>query len=229
MLTFESMTLAQGDFVLTADFVVPAGLTAVIGPSGGGKSTLLNAVAGFVTPQSGRICWKNADLTPQEPGTRPVSFLFQDNNLFPHLTVAQNVGLAIRPDLRLQTTEMARVSEALARVELSGFEARKPASLSGGQQSRAALARVLVADRPVVLLDEPFSALGPALKDDMLVLVRTMLVEAGKVVLMVTHDPKDARLVSDHVCLVANGVAATPAPTAAIFDDPPAALKAYLG
>lgn len=229
MLTFEGVTLAQDDFVLAADFAVPAGLTAVIGPSGGGKSTLLSAVAGFFAPRSGRIFWGGKDLTPLHPGERPVSFLFQDNNLFPHLTVAQNVGLAIRPSLRLQAGEIVQVTDALARVGLAGFDARKPAALSGGQQSRVALARVLVANRPLVLLDEPFSALGPAMKDEMLDLVQTMLVQAGKVVLMVTHDPQDALQVADQVVLVADGVAAAPVLTKAIFDNPPEALRAYLG
>ena len=229
MLIFEGVKLVQGTFTLTADFTVPNGLTAVIGPSGGGKSTLLNAVAGFLAPQTGRITWKGRDLTPHDPGARPVSMLFQDNNLFPHLTVAQNVGLAMRPNLRLTSDDKAAVAQALARVGLEGYADRKPGALSGGQQSRVALARILVADRPLVMLDEAFSALGPAMKDEMLDLVQTMLVAAGKTVLMVTHDPQDALRVADHVVLVADGAAAAPLATATIFDAPPPALKAYLG
>lgn len=229
MLTFDGVILTQGGFSLTADFTVPDGLTAVIGPSGGGKSTLLNAVAGFVTPQAGGMSWGGIDLTMLDPGARPVSMLFQDNNLFPHLTVTQNVGLAIRPNLRLTSEDTTHVAEALRRVGLEGYGMRRPGALSGGQQSRVAIARILVADRPLVLLDEAFSALGPAMKDEMLELVKVMLVDAGKTVLMVTHDPEDALRVADHVILVADGQASAPIATQTIFDNPPAALKAYLG
>lgn len=229
MLTFEGVTLAQGRFQLRADFAVPRGVTAIIGPSGGGKSTLLSAVAGFLAPQSGRVVWQDINITALSPAARPVSMLFQDNNLFPHLTIAQNVGLGLRPNLKLTKSEQQQVAEALAKVGLAGFEARKPSALSGGQQSRTALARVLVSDRPLVLLDEPFSALGPAMKDDMLDLVQSMLIAAGKTVLMVTHDPRDAQRVADQVVLVADGTAQVPQETHAIFAEPPEALKDYLG
>ena len=229
MLTFEDVVIAQSDFRMTADLTLTAGITAVIGPSGAGKSTLLAAAAGFLEPESGRVICAGKDLGGVPPGQRPVSLLFQDHNLFPHLTVAQNVGLALRPGLRLTADQKAQVAAALAKVGLSGYDDRKPGTLSGGQQSRAALARVLVADRPVVLLDEPFAALGPALKDEMLGLVREMLADAGKTVVMVTHDPDDARKVADEVVLVADGTAMPPRDMAEIFADPPAVLKAYLG
>jgi len=229
MLTFEGVMLAQGAFALRADMVIDADVTAVIGPSGGGKSTLLSAVAGFLPPVAGRVLWDGADLTGMVPGARPVGMLFQDNNLFPHLTIAQNVGLGLRPDLKLNGAQHETVEAALKQVGLAGFEGRKPGALSGGQQSRAALARVLVSARPLVLLDEPFAALGPALKDEMLGLVRDVLVRAGKKVVMVTHDPQDARRIADAVVLVADGVAHAPRGTVAIFDDPPQALRDYLG
>jgi thiamine transport system ATP-binding protein len=121
------------------------------------------------------------------------------------------------------------IEKTLMQVGLAGFGGRKPNALSGGQQSRAALARVLVSDRPLVLLDEPFAALGPALKDEMLDLVKTTLATVGKSIVMVTHDPNDAQRVADRVVLVADGSAHPPVNVRAIFDDPPAALKAYLG
>ena len=230
MLICKDLLLEQGSFALRADLVFDAGKAiALIGPSGAGKSTLLAAIAGFLAPASGRLLWGDDDLTDVAPGARPVSMLFQDNNLFPHLTAAQNVGLGLRADLRLNADDEARVESALADVGLAGFADRKPSALSGGQQSRVALARVLVADRPVVLLDEPFAALGPALKDEMLDLVRAKLVAAGKTVIMVTHDPADARRIADMAALVADGVVNSPVETDALFDDPPAALKAYLG
>ena len=227
MLTLDDLHLAQGSFTLSADWSTGPGLTAVIGPSGGGKSTLLSAIAGFLAATRGRVLHDGQDLGPMPPGQRPVSVLFQDNNLFPHLTIAQNIGLALRPDLRLNAAQLARVDGVLAEVGLAGFGPRKPAALSGGQQGRAALARALLADRPVVLLDEPFAALGPAHRAEMLALLRRML--AGRIVLMVTHDPDEARREADRVVLVAEGRAAAPVATDQLFADPPEALRAYLG
>jgi thiamine transport system ATP-binding protein len=107
--------------------------------------------------------------------------------------------------------------------------ARKPGTLSGGQQSRAALARTLLRARPILLLDEPFAALGPALKADMLGLVTEIAAETGALVLMVTHDPADARSFADRTILVSEGIAAQPLPTDALFLNPPQALREYLG
>lgn len=230
MLTCKALELRQGDFMLQADLAfAPGQVTALIGPSGAGKSTLLAALAGFLVPVSGQVLWEGQDLTGTVPGERPISVLFQDNNLFPHLTIGQNIGLALRPHLRLTTHEKAKVSHVLKQVGLDGFEARKPAALSGGQQSRAALARVLLADRPVVLLDEPFAALGPGLKDEMLDLVEGYLHAAGRTLIMVTHDPADAKRIADQVVLVADGVATDPVETGALFTNPPRALTDYLG
>ncbi|OWJ80779.1 ATP-binding cassette domain-containing protein, partial [Haematobacter genomosp. 1] len=144
MLRLEQVTIRQGDFVLSADFTVEAGRrVAVMGPSGAGKSTLLNAIAGFLPLASGRILWAGEDIGGLRPGARPMTVLFQDNNLFPHLTVSQNVGLGLRPDLRLGEPERRQVAAALADVGLEGLGARRPAALSGGQAGRVALARAL--------------------------------------------------------------------------------------
>lgn len=230
MLVCDNLLLKQDDFALRADLSLEKGqIVALIGPSGAGKSTLLSALAGFLEPSEGRILWDGNDLTHVPPGARPFSILFQDNNLFPHLTIAQNVGLALRPGLRLSATEQARVVNVLAEVGLAGLGDRKPGALSGGQQSRAALARVLLADKPVILLDEPFSALGPGLKDEMLDLVGAKLAGPDRLVVMVTHDPQDAAQIADHVVLVAEGIAAAPVATADLFANPPAQLAAYLG
>ncbi len=229
MLEFQGVTIRQGGFALTADWsVAPGALISIIGPSGAGKSTLLAGLAGFAQNVEGRIKWSGSDLPPR-PDARPVSMLFQDNNLFPHLSIAQNVGLGIRPALRLNTEEIARVSSALARVGLAGLEWRKPAALSGGQQSRAALARVLVQARPIVLLDEPFSALGPAMRVEMLDLVKEVAADLGALVMMVTHDPEEARRLGGRSVLVAEGVAHGPVPVEDLLANPPAALAAYLG
>lgn len=226
MLTLDRVRLSQDDFTLTADWQVAAGeRIAVIGPSGAGKSSLLNAIGGFLPQASGQISWQGAAIDGLAPGRRPLSMLFQDQNLFPHLTLSQNLGLGLDPGLR--RVDWAAVDNALARVGLAGLGARKPAQLSGGQQSRAALARVLLRARPILLLDEPFAALGPALKAEMLDLVAELA--AGALVLMVTHDPQDAQRFADRCVLVADGVAAAPMATAALFAAPPPALAAYLG
>ncbi len=230
MLTFEDMRYTQDGFSLHADFAVRDGeMLAVIGPSGGGKSTLLNVVAGFLEPTSGRVLWDGRDMAGTAPGKRPVSILFQDNNLFPHMTVAQNVGLGLRPDLRLSADQKAQVEAALERVGLAGYGARKPAALSGGQASRVALARMLLRGNPLVLLDEPFAALGPALKVEMLELVRDLMGETGATLMMVSHDPEDAKRIAQRTVLVAEGEAQAPVETGLLFADPPKALQHYLG
>ncbi|WP_424943708.1 ATP-binding cassette domain-containing protein [Aliiroseovarius crassostreae] len=229
MLILENALIDLGDFQLSADLTVPKGArAAVLGPSGAGKSTLLAAIAGFQTLAQGQVSWRGQRMAVT-PAARPISMVFQDNNLFPHLTVAQNVGLGVRPDLKLSADEKSRVDQALSRVGLEGLGARKPAQLSGGQIARVALARVLLRDRPLLLLDEPFSALGPALKSDMLVLLRGLLEETGTTLLMVSHDPQDARVLCDQVVLVADGRARPPVATDEIFSNPPEELRDYLG
>ena len=230
MLRFEDVAIALGDFRLAADLAVPpATITAVLGPSGAGKSTLLSAVGGFIPLHEGRILWNDTDLGPVPPGQLPVSMIFQDQNLFPHLTAAENVALGLKPSLRLTPEERERVDHALARTGLAGLGQRRPAELSGGQQSRVALARMVLRHKPIALLDEPFSALGPALRTEMLDLVAEIAAEEGTTLLMVTHDPDDARRVARHAILVAEGVALPPQATEELFANPPEALRRYLG
>ena len=230
MLELRQIAARAGDFRLAADFALPAGArAAVIGPSGSGKSTLLSVIAGFLAPETGRVLWEGRDLTPLPPGARPVSVIFQDQNLFAHLTVAENVGLGLHPGLRLSAADREQVAAALHRVGLDGLGARRPAELSGGQQSRVALARMLLMGRPLVLLDEPFAALGPALKDEMLDLVAELADETGATLLMVTHDPDDARRIATDAVFVEEGRVGAPVPVAAFFADPPAAFARYAG
>ncbi|WP_145104912.1 ATP-binding cassette domain-containing protein [Cereibacter sediminicola] len=230
MLHLDRMRVRLGSFTLSADWQAAAGeRLAVIGPSGGGKSTLLMAIAGFVALAEGRVLWQGRDLGPMAPGDRPVSILFQDQNLFPHLTLRENLGLGLSPRLRLGRQDRERIEAALERVGLSGFGDARPGRLSGGQQGRAALARALLRARPVLLLDEPFAALGPALKSEMLTLVAEIAAETQATVLMVTHDPEDARRFAGRTVLVAEGVAQAPRETDALFADPPPALRQYLG
>ena len=229
MLAIDNLLIEIDDFRLSAHLeYAPASVTALIGPSGSGKSTLLSAIAGFIAPQSGHVAYDEQNLNELSADNRPVSILFQDNNLFPHLTVAQNVGLALGPRLRLSNDECGLVRDVLEKVDLAGMEDRKPAALSGGQQSRVAIARTLLQDKPVVLLDEPFAALGPGLKAEMLKLVRDELRAAGKTVIMVTHEPDDAERFADYVALVGDGEVQPPIATNALFADPPQAFIDYI-
>lgn len=227
MLELKDVTIRQGAFVLEVQMAIPPGRYAVIGASGSGKSTLLSAIGGFVTPDRGRILWQGRDLVHVPPGQRPVSTLFQHHNLFPHLSVKQNVGMGLRPDLCLTSDQNQRVARVLKEVGLSGLEDRRPDALSGGQQGRVALARVLLRARPILLLDEPFAALGPALKAEMLALLDRVAGDAT--VLMVTHDPGDARSFAPRTLLVEDGRVHPPRPTGPLLDDPPPGLRAYLG
>src|SRR5690606_24257924 len=180
-------------------------IAALMGPSGSGKSTLLNLIAGFEIPASGRIVIGERDVTLLPPSKRPVSMIFQENNLFAHLTVSQNVGLGRSPGLRLSDADRAAVADALARTGRAGKEERLPHALSGGERQRVALARVLVRERPVLLLDEPFASLGPALRDEMLDLIAGLHAERGMTILMATHDPRDAERLSKTLVFVEGG------------------------
>ena len=227
MLRVEAVSVRRGSFTLAADFAVKArSRTAVIGPSGGGKSTLLSVIAGFDVPEAGRVLMGGADVTDLLPGARPVAMLFQDSNLFPHLDLTMNVALGVEPVARPSTHARERAREALARVGLADHASKRPGELSGGQQSRAALARVLLTAKPVVLLDEPFAALGPALRREMTALVTELLPEAT--ILMVTHDPEEARRSAGQILFVDDGRVSGPVASDAFFDAPGDAARSYL-
>lgn len=207
-----------------------ATITAVMGPSGSGKSTLLNLVAGFETPQSGRVLIGGEDVTARPPAARPVSMVFQENNLFAHLSVEQNVGLGRSPALKLGGADRMAVKEALSRTGLAGKEKRLPRELSGGERQRVALARVLVRERPVLLLDEPFASLGPALREDMLDLVAGLQAERAMTVLFVTHQPEDARRIAQAMVFLENGTVAATGLAEDFFNGSgPEVFKRYIG
>ncbi|OCL25884.1 thiamine ABC transporter ATP-binding protein ThiQ [Gilliamella sp. wkB171] len=159
----------------------------IVGPSGAGKSTLLSLIAGFIFPNSGTIKLNHQNMTKIPPGKRPVSMLFQHNNLFSHLTIQQNIALGIKPSLKLTITEQDKIADILTQVGLDGFATRYPEQLSGGQRQRVALARCLIQHRPILLLDEPFSALDQALRHDMLLLVNQICHQYDLTLIMVSH------------------------------------------
>lgn len=228
---FEDVAFAYGEQRFRFDLRIAAGaITALMGPSGSGKSTLLNLIAGFETPASGRVLIGGRDFTALGAAERPVSMVFQENNLFGHLSVEKNVGLGRSPSLRLDAGDRAAVAEALARVGLAGKEKRLPRELSGGERQRVALARVLVRDRPVLLLDEPFASLGPALRDDMIDLVRDLHQERGMTVAFVTHHPEDARRIAENLLFLEHGSVVAAGRVAEFFGETaPKAFRDYVG
>ncbi|WP_313592876.1 thiamine ABC transporter ATP-binding protein [Agrobacterium cavarae] len=199
-----SLQLGQQHFFFDTSFE-EAKVTAVVGPSGSGKSTLLNLVAGFEKPTGGRVLIGSDDMGGHDPAERPISLIFQDNNLFAHLDIATNIGLGISPSLRLTQDDKAKIASALERVGLAGFEKRLPSSMSGGERQRAALARALVRQRAVMLLDEPFAALDPGLRAGMAGLLKELQSENGNTVLLVTHHPDDIRRLADAVVFLSDG------------------------
>lgn len=229
-LELSGVRFGYGDWQVTYDLAVPSGsFAALLGASGAGKSTLLSLVAGFERPTAGAIGVQGKDVTNLAPADRPVTTLFQEHNLFPHLTALQNIGLGIDPSLQLTSTQMSDISAALERVGLAGMEARLPRELSGGERQRVAIARSLVRQRPLLLLDEPFAALGPALRRDMLDLVNALRRDTGMTVVMVSHDPADARRVADCTAFLHDGAIAACGPTATLLDKPDdPALAEYL-
>jgi len=230
-IAFDGVVYGIGDLGAEFSFRRDAGtVTAILGPSGAGKSTLLNLAAGFLTPDSGRIRIAGRDVTGLAPAERGISMVFQDNNLFAHLDIRTNIGLGLNPSLRLDAAAWAQVENALERVGLAGFGKRMPATLSGGERQRVALARAFARRRPLLLLDEPFDGLGPGLAADMLALMLEIRAEVGATVLMVTHDPDEARAAAGEILFIARGRIAADAPAAGFFErhDLPD-LEAYLG
>lgn len=184
----------DGTPLVRLDAVVrPGEVLSVMGPSGTGKSTLLAAINGTLARAfraTGRVALGGRDLSHVAPQDRGIGILFQDHLLFPHMSVAQNLAFGLAPGAG---DRRARVAEALAQIGLNGYGARDPATLSGGQRARVALMRTLLAEPRALLLDEPFSRLDAALRDQMRTLVFTRARAARLPVLMVTHDLADAK------------------------------------
>ena len=180
----------------------PNKIYAVVGPSGAGKSTFLNLISGFASISRGTIIWNGQEISNLPPAKRSVSILFQDNNLFPHLSVWRNLALAVTHWPKISRDNEEKLKAVMSEVGILGLENRKPSQLSGGQQSRVALARVLLQKNKILLLDEPFSALGPSLKDQMLELIKKIAKNKKLLVLMVTHEPADAKKVASQTLVV---------------------------
>ena len=206
MIRLDNVFLADDTLPMTFDLQVAAGeRIAIVGPSGAGKSTLLNLIAGFVLPTRGEVWLNGENHTRSAPYERPVSMLFQENNLFPHLTVQQNLALGLKTSLKLTALEQDQIERVADAVGLTSFLSRLPNSLSGGQKQRVALARCLLRDKPILLLDEPFSALDPELRMDMLNLIDELCHSKNLTLLLVTHQPSELTGKVDRMLRIENG------------------------
>ncbi len=209
-----SLTAAEGE-ILT-----------LLGPSGCGKTTLLRCIAGFITPDAGNILVDGADMAGVPVNRRPVGVVFQSYALFPHLTVARNVGYGLRMRGTPAAEAAERVSAALATVSLAGLGERYPSQLSGGQQQRVAIARVLVLKPQVLLLDEPFNALDAKLRGAMQVELRHLIKQLGMTAIFVTHDQEEAMTLSDRIAVMRAGRIEQLDRPEAIYDRPASAYVA---
>ena len=219
MIKLENLNYCYEDLQMHFNFVAKAGeRTAILGPSGAGKSTLLSLISGFQFPASGKVWLNDQDYTHSPPAQRPVSMLFQENNLFSHLTIKQNISLGLHPGLRLDSSQKAAIIAIAEQVGLVDYLERLPAQLSGGQRQRAALARCLIRHQPILLLDEPFSALDPALRGEMLQLLDQVCAARQLTLLMVSHSIEDAALIASRALVVADGRIAYDGATQALIN-----------
>jgi len=205
-------------------------ILSIVGPSGSGKSTLLNLIAGFAQADSGAIIVHNKDISHFSIPQRPVTTVFQEHNLFPHLDVFTNIAIGLRPSLKLTKDETLQVEHALEQVGLIDYKARKPAQLSGGQRQRVAIARALVRKHEVLLLDEPLAALGPAMREEIIQLLKEIVSQEGIMALLVSHQPSDAILASERCAFINDGKVLTIDQTKQLLQQPKQTeIKQYLG
>ncbi len=193
MLEVENLHFEFPNFTLRANFSLAEGrCLALMGASGSGKTTLLNLIAGFLQPQLGDIKIATESIIKLRPVDRPVTYLFQSHNLFPHLSVFDNLALGIDPAMKINHSDHLRIQAVLEKVSLTGFDKHFPKQLSGGQQQRIALARCLLRQKPVLLLDEPFSALDDDLTVDLCELVNLIRLTNRLTVVVCTHSEEAA-------------------------------------
>jgi len=208
VLALRDVTVRYGDTAAVDDVsldLASGQVLAVLGPSGCGKSTLLRAVAGLEPLASGSIAWDGADLAGTPTHKRGFALMFQDGQLFAHLTVARNVAYALRLRRTPSARVAARVRELLDLVGLSGYDDRLPGTLSGGERQRVALARALAVEPRLILLDEPLSALDATLRERLAGDLRSILHAAGTTALLVTHDHEEAFALADRLAVMRGG------------------------
>jgi putative spermidine/putrescine transport system ATP-binding protein len=185
--------------------IAPGEFVSLLGPSGSGKTTLLGILGGFVQPSSGAVWVGERDITFAPPHKRDIGIVFQNYALFPHMTVGENVAFALRARRQPKSTWARKVADALAMVELAGYEHRGIGQLSGGQRQRVALARAMVFEPQLILMDEPLSALDKQLRETMQIELRRLHRKLGATIVYVTHDQREALTMSDRVAVLKNG------------------------
>jgi sulfate transport system ATP-binding protein len=219
----RNITKRFGDFTALDDVsvVVPAGsLTALLGPSGGGKSTLLRIIAGLELPDTGQVCIESHDMTGISPQDRGVGFVFQHYAAFKHMTVRENVAFGLRIRKRPKAEVGRRVDELLGLVQLSQFGSRYPSELSGGQRQRMALARALAVEPSVLLLDEPFGALDANVREELRAWLRRLHREMPVTTLFVTHDQEEAMEIADQIVVISHGRVEQAGTPTDLYDSP---------
>jgi ABC-type Fe3+/spermidine/putrescine transport system ATPase subunit len=229
VLRIGAVTKRFGDTTVLSDCaldVAEGEIVTLLGASGCGKTTLLRCVAGFLDPDGGAIAIDGRDMGDLAVNRRPVGVVFQSYALFPHLTVAANVGYGLKMRGVARAEIRDRVARALDTVSLGAFADRYPAQLSGGQQQRVAVARVLVLEPRVLLLDEPFSALDAKLRAGMQVELRQLIKRLGLTAIFVTHDQEEALTMSDRIAVMRAGRIEQVGPPDAVFDRPATAFVA---
>lgn len=205
-LELNNLNFSRDDFSLSLSAILPQGSkTLLVGASGAGKSTLLSLIAGFLYPKTGKIMWQGKDISSLPPQSRPLTLLFQEHNLFPHLTLEKNVALGLQPSLKLKEGEKEKLHEMLKKMGISHLQTKYPFELSGGERQRGALARSLLRQKPLLLLDEPLGPLGPGLRKEMLELLNFVADEFKLTLLITTHQPEEALSLADHMLFLEEG------------------------
>jgi len=206
MIKVENISVKLDDFKTNYSMDVDNGeWIGIIGQSGSGKSTLLNLIAGFIYADSGSIRINSVEMNSTHPSERPVSCLFQENNLFPHLSVYENIAIGISPRLKLNASEKKEVQEILDYLNLSDKHNSDIGILSGGERQRVAIGRIVLSNKKILLLDEPFSQLDPNLRIEMLSLIRKIKDEKKLTIIMVLHTPIEAVSYVDRFIQIKNG------------------------
>ncbi len=223
------LTYSWASFSAHYQVNITKGLTTLLGGSGEGKSTLLQLVGGFIEGD-GKLTFEDDNLQGMPPYNRPITTLFQSDNLFPQLTVWQNIAIGLHPSGKLTDKERSTVEWALSKTQLKEQLDKFPDMLSGGQAQRVALARALVRKRPILLLDEPFSALDPNLREEMLLLVADLTHDLGLTTLLISHHPHEAKLAGGNIMLIKSGKVQVHGDVSLLeeYDSIPA-LAGYLG
>jgi putative spermidine/putrescine transport system ATP-binding protein len=225
----EGVRKSYGDVVAVdgIELDIPAGeFFTMLGPSGSGKTTMLRLIAGFESPDEGRVLLKGRDVTAQPPYARDVNTVFQDYALFPHMTVGENVGYGLKVKHVRRSERVKRTAEVLELVRLGGLVGRKPTQLSGGQRQRVALARAIVNHPQVLLLDEPLGALDLKLRQDMQIELKRIQQEVGITFVYVTHDQEEALTMSDRVAVFDEGRIQQVGTPAEVYERPASAFVA---